>query len=702
LANSTIAARAGARGLVRAVPVWAWLAGLVVVSTAIRYALSRRAVAPWIMVDELIYSELAKSFADTGRFLVRDHATSAYGIVYPALISPAWALFDRVPDAYAAAKTINAFVMSVTVVPAYFLARRVLGVPLALAAAVLTISVPSMVYASTLMTENAFYPVFVAAALAFVAWLERPTFVATSWVLAATAVAYLTRAQALALVPAIVTAPPLYLWLQRRPQRGLRDYRAMYGVLAGAVVLAVIVQVARGASPLGLFGAYEVAGETHYRAWEVFRWFWYHVAELDLSLGIVPFAALVALVAVGRSLDRALQAFLAAAVAISFWLVLEVAAFASEHALRVEERNMFYVAPLFLIALLAWIDRGAPRPTRAAGVGALAAGALPGVLPYTQLIGLPAVSDTPAILPLWSLHTEFFAIEQTALVAVLGSLAAAALWLLVPRGYLLVLPVLVLAYFAVSQKPIEGKHRQASVGSLFAGITVPQRDWIDRAVGRNADVVAIWSGNTDRYAIWENEFFNRSVGTVYDVSDSLGGGLPEEELSIDKHTGIMLREGRPIRAPYALTDSTVELNGQLIAGDERKGMHVFRVNGVLRQTSEVIGLYPQDTWSGPTVRYTRLGCRGGSVTVTLSSDPALYTQPVLVRAFVRGREVDRIRVPPIGERLLTIPLQRTGETCVVRFDVSPTAVPNVVTRGENKDERELGAHFTKFAYAPPA
>jgi hypothetical protein len=26
----------------------------------------------------------------------------------------------------------------------------------------------------------------------------------------------------------------------------------------------------------------------------------------------------------------------------------------------------------------------------------------------------------------------------------------------------------------------------------------------------------------------------------------------------------------------------------------------------------------------------------------------------------------------------------------------------VVTRGENKDERELGAHFTKFAYSPPA
>ena len=77
---------------------------------AIRYALARRTVAPWIMVDELIYSELAKSFADERPLPVRDHTTAAYGVVYPVLIAPAWALFNAVPDAYAAAKAINSFV----------------------------------------------------------------------------------------------------------------------------------------------------------------------------------------------------------------------------------------------------------------------------------------------------------------------------------------------------------------------------------------------------------------------------------------------------------------------------------------------------------------------------------------------------------------------------------------------------------------
>ena len=102
------------------------------------------------MVDELIYSELAKSLADSGRFLIRGEATAAYGIVYPALIAPAWALFESVPQAYAAAKAINALVMSLAAVPAYFLARRVLAEPLALVAAALTVAVPSMVYTATL------------------------------------------------------------------------------------------------------------------------------------------------------------------------------------------------------------------------------------------------------------------------------------------------------------------------------------------------------------------------------------------------------------------------------------------------------------------------------------------------------------------------------------------------------------------------
>ena len=136
-----------------------------------------------------------------------------YGAVYPALIAPAYAAFERVPDAYAVIKTINSLVMSLAAIPAYFIARRVVGQRLALAAAVLAVAVPSMVYTAVVMTENAFYPVFLLAALALVALLERPSTRRYVAFFAALGLAFLTRSQAVVIAAAAVTAPILIaLW----------------------------------------------------------------------------------------------------------------------------------------------------------------------------------------------------------------------------------------------------------------------------------------------------------------------------------------------------------------------------------------------------------------------------------------------------------------------------------------------------------
>jgi hypothetical protein len=265
--------------------------------------------------------------------------------------------------------------------------------------------------------------------------------------------------------------------------------------------------------------------------------------------------------------------------------------------------------------------------------------------------------------------------------------------------YALVVPLLVFVYFGISQKPIEGKYRQASILDLFQGITAAHPDWVDRAVGRDAQVSLIWSGNTDKYSVWENEFFNRSVRHFYYTSSPLQGDLPEKPLTTDRETGLMSGpDGKVVRADYVLTDGTVDIGGQIVAQDARKGIVLRRIFGPLLQVSRVDGLYPQDTWSGPEVTYTRLGCRGGSVTVTLQSDPGLFTKPTTVIASVGGRRMARASVAPTATELLTVPLVRHGESCVVRFTVSPTAVPKVVTNGQNPDPRELGVHFTQFTY----
>src|SRR5204863_371943 len=122
------------------------------------------------------------------------------------------------------------------------------------------------------------------------------------------------------------------------------------------------------------------------------------------------------LLANARHLDRGLRAFVAAVVAVSTWLVVEVAVFASQYSSRIEERNLFYLAPLFLIALLAWIERGQPRPPRAAIVAAGLAAALPGAIPFVSLLDITAQSDTLGLQPWWYLGDAWAGRDSVAVV----------------------------------------------------------------------------------------------------------------------------------------------------------------------------------------------------------------------------------------------------------------------------------------------
>jgi hypothetical protein len=680
-------AAAAVRARAVAVPTWVWLAGIVLVSVAIRIALARRMVAPWIMIDEIVYSELAKSFAGHGSFLVRGEPSHGYGFVYPVLIAPAWRVFGSIPDAYAAAKAINGVVMSLAAVPAYLLARRLLPPRLALVAAALSVAVPSMLYTGTLMTENVFYPLFLIVVLALVMTLERPTPVRQALLLVLCGLAFLARAQAVALVAAAATAPVLLALFERRAG-ALRRFVTLYALLAGGAVLALLATVARGRSVYSLLGAYRAATDEEYSLRSVLDYVLWHVGELDLYLGIVPFAALLAI----WLAPRGARPFAAASLAVVGWLVLEVAAFASQQSERIEERNMFYVAPLALIALVALAADGVvTRRRRVLAGAAVAAAVLPAFVPYTRFITTSAVSDTFGLLPWWWLQDHGIQLDDVRW-AVLAASAVAAALLFVPRRFVLVLPALVGAYFVATAFVVEnGRHgiHLASVGSLWAGTHAVHPDWIDRAAGRDALVDYLWSGTAREYSIWENEFFSRSFRRVLALAGP--GADPLPQVPVERRGHAVVADGRPVRSQYVLADGTSDVAGRLVARDPL-GLRLYRVDGPIVLLSRVTGLYPNDTWSGAHVRYERIRCRGGRLTVTLGSDPALYARAQVVTARVAGAVVGRARVPPSGQVKLTVPLRPVGGRCAVDF-TQPTKVP----RG---DPRALGAHYLGFAYRP--
>ncbi len=341
-----------ARARAAAVPAGFWLSGIVVCSVVVRVALAHRIVAPWIMVDEIVYSELAKNIAAHGQFFVRGVPSHGYGFVYPVLIAPAWRLFSSVPDAYTAAKAINAVLMSLAAIPAYFLARRLLPSTLSLLCAALAILVPSMLYTGMLMTENAFYPLFLVAAFLLVLTLEQPTVLRQIALLAVCAIAFETRAQAVALFAAVAAAPVLLALVERRGLWAtVRRYAWVYGLLSAGGVLTLAGATAAGRSPLSLLGSYRAATSNSYTVDGILHFVLYHVAEFDLYLGVLPFAALLALWLAPRRATPGARAFAVASLSISVWFLAEVGAFASaSYVNRIEERNTFYLAPLALIA----------------------------------------------------------------------------------------------------------------------------------------------------------------------------------------------------------------------------------------------------------------------------------------------------------------------------------------------------------------
>src|SRR5207248_636772 len=166
----------------------------------------------------------------------------------------------------------------------------------------------------------------------------------------------------------------------------------------------------------------------------------------------------------------------------------------------------------------------------------LVAAALPATLPFARFLDAPAESDALALIPVWWLKEGIVRLSAVPIVVGLTAVILAAAFVVVGPRFAYVLPALVLAWFVFANERLEDFNHgfpKASVGALFQGMTNADRDWVDSAVGRHADVSFVWSGenhNARAFQLWENEFFNRSVRRVYYLHLPSPGELPEQRL----------------------------------------------------------------------------------------------------------------------------------------------------------------------------
>jgi len=190
-----------------------------------------------------------------------------------------------------------------------------------------------------------------------------------------------------------------------------------------------------------------------------------------------------------------------------------------------------------------------------------------------------------------------------AVIALALASAAAAAFLKVKRENAGVLWIVVGSWFAivgfVAVVVFSGASRHIVRSSAGAPV-----DWVDRAVGADADVTVLWKepGNAEfarpterQRVVWVAEFFNRSVRAVDVLGPGLPFGLAQTRVQVGAGGRVAMPDGAPMLATFVLAKCALGVKAPTIARDERTRMGLYRVTGPI-----VLGLPSPKCGSGKT------------------------------------------------------------------------------------------------------
>jgi hypothetical protein len=666
----------------------AGLAILIVVFYLVEASLRK---TPWVFTDELEWTQISRAIAATGHAARRGQPIF-FKSLYVYLIAPAWWIHSTA-TAYAVIKGINAVVMCLAAAPAYLLARLVVPRRSAGAVAVLTVAIPAMSYASSVVPEALAYFWFTLASWLVVRALARPRPGAVALAFAVAGAGPLIEKEFVVL-PAAGLLAVAFLWAAGGDfglaTRARRVLAALVGLLAFAYLFNTLVV-------------------EHVQRWTPSQYLNDHTftagvlaaGALAVGLGMLPVVGGAAALFLPERRDdaryRAFAAFLgAAALIVVVYTAAKVTYLAGSMPL-VEERNVFFLSPLLLCGTAVAFEarRLDWRVLALASVLVMAAvwsNRLEVGVPYFEAPGL-------AILTLAN-RSFIWTVQDVHVLLACATGVGLVLLGLRKRPLVPLLAALVLGAWLLTGEIY------ATVGNTDEAnlLATPAPGWVDAAT-HGAGVTFLGQNLVNPNTLWLTEFWNRSIRHVGSLDGSAPGPGPAFTPGLTSTDGTL---GAYTGDPYTLAGSGVVLDAPVVATEN--GLTLYSTPHGWSLLEAESGIY-SDGWASAKSTFAYFA-PGGAGTLRVDLSRTAYTGPgpagvarVLVGTvrldsnsnpqLARIRAVRQVAIANGGEVTVTIPVRSTPTIVAVEMIKNLISLPS--------DPRHLGAQVAfSFARDRPA
>lgn len=585
--------------------------------------------------DEIGYTHLAIGIAHS-----LSPFTSSYGggqrlnQLYPLLISPLWGSLGNV-SAFRATHIWNALMLASAAIPTYLLAREVVDRRWAgyLAALLVALS-PWATLALTELTEIAAFPACTWALLAMQRSLARPSVRRDVIALVAIAVASYARLQLILLAPVLVLAMFAHelgwvlatrtdrreRWMQAR-RRIVREHRvlsfcAAVGVLAGVPLLVS----GRLANVFGFYHSALTGATLNSATFDLARSYLVFIA---IGVAAVPAALTIGFVAdaIIAPTSRRVHAFavLSALTVVALTIqVAEISVRFNEGVLQ--ERYLFYIAPLFAVGMCAAL-LSTQHPLRVAAGGGLVLALLIATTHYESARSAFWYQASPAMTGLYDWIRPLFGAAggptanpgSARLVAV--AIVVLAFSLLVGLCARRVSATRLLAAVAVAVAVVAGAqtvnalwrvvHGNSS-GRGFGRGSLARVDWVDKSVPSGASVEQLDAnveGLDTTRGLWEEStFWNRSIAGAYTFGGVSDYYYATPELRVSGRSGAITLADAGARsgvdAPYLVTAARgfpIAIAGSVLSRSPDGRLELLRIAVPMRAAWNISGV-SSDGW----------------------------------------------------------------------------------------------------------